>query len=129
VAQSGFDRVVKLPDVRVAARGDEKGYCAEAVIPLKSLGLSIVPDVAYKFDWGILASGPEGNTVLERVYWANAQTAILSDEAIESQLHPDLWGTVRFSAAAGRKGQPQLDLDKPLGGELDDDVSLELEDE
>jgi hypothetical protein len=129
VAQSGFDRVVKLPDVRVAARGDEKGYCAEAVIPLKSLGLSIMPDVAYKFDWGILASGPEGNTVLERVYWANAQTAILSDEAIESRLHPDLWGTVRFSAAAGRKGQPQLDLDGGLGGELDGDVSLELEDE
>jgi len=127
VARSGFDRVVKLPEVRLAARNDEKGYCAEAVIPLKSLGLTIVPDVAYKFDWGILASGPEGNAVLERLYWANSQTAILADEAIESQLHPDLWGTVRFAATAGRKGQPELDMEKSLGGELDDDFDLDEE--
>jgi hypothetical protein len=125
VARSGFDRVVKLPEVRLAARGDENGYCAEAMIPLKSLGLSIVPDVAYKFDWGILASGPEGNAVLERVYWANAQTAILADEAIESQLHPELWGAVRFSAGTGRKGLPDLDMEKTLGDESDDEFQLD----
>ena len=129
VAQTGFDRVVKLPEVRLAARGDEKGYCVEASIPLASLGLTIVPDVPYKFDWGILASGPEGNAVLERVYWANAQTAMLADEAIEAQLHPDLWGAVRFSAGSGSKGKPDLDMEKKLGGELDDDFKLDPDEE
>lgn len=129
VAQSGFDRVVKLPEVRMAARAGKTGYCAEAAIPLKALGLLIVPDVAYKFDWGILVSGPDGSEVIERLYWANPQTKMLSDEAVESRLHPNLWGTVRFSAGTGRKGLPGLDLDKPLGTEPDEDVSLELEDE
>lgn len=129
VAYAGFDRVVKLPEVRLAARGDAKGYCAEAVIPLQSLGLEIVPDVAYKFDWGILASGPDGGEVLERVYWANAQTAVLSDEAIEAQLHPDLWGAVRFSAGSGPKGKPELDMENKLGGELDDDFKLDPDEE
>ena len=111
----------------MVARGDENGYCAEAIIPLQSLGFEIVPDLAYKFDWGILVSGPDGSEVIERRYWANPQTAILSDEAIESQLHPDLWGTVRFSATADRKGQPELDMEKKLGGELEDDFDLEEE--
>jgi hypothetical protein len=127
VGQAGFDRVVKLPEVRLAARSDEKGYCAEAVIPLGSLGLTIVPDAAYKFDWGILASGPEGDAVLERVYWANPQTAMLADEAIEAQLHPDLWGTVRFSAGSGSKGKPELDMEKKPGD--DDDFKLDPDEE
>jgi len=125
VARSSFDRVVKLPEARMAARGDENGYCAEAIIPLKSLGLKILPDVPYKFDWGILVGGPDGSEVMQRLYWANAQTAILADEAHESQLHPDLWGTVRFSATAGRKGQPELDMEEKLGGELEGDFDLE----
>ena len=129
VAQAGFDRVVKLPEVRLAAKTDANGYCAEAVIPLKSLGLEIVPDVAYKFDWGILASGPDGSEVLERLYWANPQTKMLSDEAIEAKLHPDLWGTVRFATGSGRKGQPDLDMEKKLGGELDDDFELDPDEE
>ncbi|MEI6256242.1 MAG: hypothetical protein WCQ77_06330 [Planctomycetota bacterium] len=127
VARSSFDRVAKLAEVRMVARGDENGYCAEAIIPLQSLGFEIVPDLAYKFDWGILVSGPDGSEVIERRYWANPQTAILADEAIESQLHPDLWGTVRFSATADRKGQPELDMEKKLGGELEDDFDLEEE--
>ena len=129
VAQAAFDRVAKLPDVRMAARGGENGYCLEAMIPLKSLGLEIVPDVPYKFDWGILVSGPDGSEVLERLYWANPQTRMLSDEAIEAKLHPDLWGTVRFATGSGRKGQPDLDMEKKLGGELDDDFELDPDEE
>ena len=129
VAQAGFDRVKKLPEVRMAARGDEKGYCLEAVIPLAALGLKIVPDVPYKFDWGILASGPEGNAVLERVYWANPQTAMLADEAIEAELHPELWGTLRFSAGSGSRGKPEVDLEASLGGPPAGDFEFDLDEE
>ena len=113
----------------VAARGDEKGYCLEAVIPLAALGLKIVPDVPYKFDWGILASGPEGNAVLERVYWANPQTAMLADEAIEAELHPELWGTLRFSAGSGSRGKPEVDLEASLGGPPAGDFEFDLDEE
>ena len=42
----------------------------------------------------------DGHEVLQRVYWANKATAIVSDVAAEADLHPDLWGFVRFSAQA-----------------------------
>lgn len=116
VAVSKFDRVTKLPDVQVVAQSEKNSYCVEAKIPLKTLGLSIDPDALYKFDWGILASGPDGNEVLQRLYWANSQTAILADEALESRLHPDLWGAVRFLPGAGHRGQSNQNLDDLLDG-------------
>ena len=125
VAQVGFDRVTKLKEVRMVARTDKNGYCAEALIPLAALGLKIEPEVPYKFDWGILVSGPEGSEVIQRLYWANAQTAMLSDEPTEAQLHPDLWGLVRFSTGAGRKGQPDSDMEKTLGGNEGDDLKVD----
>jgi hypothetical protein len=116
VASSKFDRVTKLQEVQVVAHSEKNAYCVEAKIPLKSLGLSIDPEALYKFDWGILASGPDGSEVLERLYWANSQTAILADEALESQLHPDLWGVVRFLPGAGHRGQSNQSLDDLLDG-------------
>ena len=111
----------------LAVRSSENSYCVEAVIPLKSLGLTIVPDVPYKFDWGILASGPDGSEVLARAYWANTQTQMLSDEPIESQLHPDLWGILRFTADSGPKGKPEFDMEKKLDAGADDDLDIDLD--
>jgi hypothetical protein len=82
------------------------GYCLEAAIPLKSIGLTIRDDMTIKMDWGILSSGPEGTEVLQRLYWANPLTAIVSDEAAESMLHPDLWGLVRFKGAGAAGDAP-----------------------
>ena len=83
MAQSGSDRVKKLPEVRCGA-------------------------------------------VMQRLYWANAQTAIVADEAFESQLHPELWGFLRFSTATGSKGQPEFDLENPLGGDATAEFSLDF---
>ncbi len=116
VASSKFDRVTKLKDVQVAALSEKNSYCVEASIPLKTLGLSVDPDALYKFDWGILVSGPDGTEVLQRLYWANSQTAVLADEAIESQLHPDLWGMVRFQPSAEHQSQSKQNIDDLLDG-------------
>lgn len=91
-----FDQVVLLPDVQMAHSGDDNGYVLEARVPLKSLGLKITPNLRLKMDWGILVSGRDGNEVMRRIYWSNKATSIVSDEAAESMLHPDLWGYVRF---------------------------------
>ena len=127
VFQSSFDRVAKATEVSLAAQTDATGYCAEALIPLKTLGLTIQPDVCYKMDWGVLVSGPDGNEVMQRLYWANPQTSIVSDEAAESRLHPDLWGMVRFGTGTGRKGQPEIDMENTLKGDAGDELKLDDE--
>lgn len=127
VFRAGFDRVVLAPEVKIASEplDKEDGYCVEAAIPLKTLGLTIKPDLVVKMDWGILVSGPAGTEVLGRHYWANGQTSIVSDEAAEALLHPDLWGMLRFSTGSGKKGRPEMSLDAPLGTDASPDFELD----
>jgi hypothetical protein len=129
VFQARFDRVVLLPETSLAARESERGYFLEAAIPLKAIGLNVEPNLTLKMDWGVLASGPDGNEVQQRLYWANPQTSIVSDEAAEAMLHPDLWGTIRFSSETGPKGQPEIDMKKTLepGADSGSTEDIELE--
>ncbi|MGD0088650.1 MAG: hypothetical protein ABSE73_01905 [Planctomycetota bacterium] len=124
-----FDRVAQLEGVKMAMQQNLNSYCLEAAIPLAGIGLKIVPGLRLKLDWGILTSGPEGSEVLQRLYWANASTNIIADEPTEAQLHPGLWGLVRFSGASGKAGrQEDLRPDKMLKRDVDLD-KLKLEDE
>ncbi|MBI2192568.1 MAG: hypothetical protein HYU36_11350 [Planctomycetes bacterium] len=129
VFQAKFDRVVLTPEVRLAARGHEHGYTLEAAIPLGVLGLTPRPDLTLKMDWGILVSGPDGTEVLQRLYWSNPQTSIVSDEAAEATLHPELWGTVKFRGRSDKEAAPELDLQKKTEtGDASDEVEdVEME--
>jgi hypothetical protein len=117
VFNANFDRVVLLPEVKIATgttedeTGRKDGYCLEAAIPLKSIGLTIQHDMQLKMDWGILVSGSQGTEVQQRLYWANPLTAIVSDEASEAALHPDLWGLVRFSENPDKNDIPDPEGD------------------
>lgn len=128
VFKAAFDRVVQLTDVRMAAQQEEDSYCVEAAVPLKTLGLTITPDLMLKMDWGILVSGPDGNETFQRLYWANPQTSIVSDEAAEALLQPDLWGWVRFAGAsegAGNEPGGALEPMRPGGGKVKDELDLD----
>jgi len=96
VHSATFDRVTKLDSVRLAVDDDANRYTLEAAIPLSALGLKITPGLRLKLDWGILVSGPDGTEVLRREYWANKATQITADAPSEAELHPELWGHVRF---------------------------------
>ena len=96
VGSATFDRVVKLDKPHVVALSTENGYVVEASIPLSELGLKITPGLRVKMDWGVLVSGPEGTEVLQREYWSNKFTQMVSDAPSEATLHPNLWGHVRF---------------------------------
>jgi hypothetical protein len=75
-------------------------------------------------DWGILVTGPDGNEVLRRVYWANQSTHILADAPSEALLHPGLWGTVRFHGAERSEFEQlkdSLELQKGSGEEEGED--------
>ncbi|PAW86750.1 MAG: hypothetical protein B9S33_07390 [Pedosphaera sp. Tous-C6FEB] len=91
-----FDRVTKLDTVRLVVDDDPNRYTLEAAVPLAVLGLKITPGLRLKLDWGILVSGPDGTEVLRREYWANKATQIIADAPSEAELHPELWGHVRF---------------------------------
>jgi len=106
-----FDRVRKLPDVHMACHSSEDAYVFEAAIPLKTIGLEIKPDLRLSLDWGVLVSGKDGNEVLQRIYWSNKATSIISDAPSEAVLHPDLWGTIRFH----EKDSAAPDILDPLG--------------
>ncbi len=98
VGSATFDRVVKLAKPRLFAGGDSERYVVEAAIPLSELGLKITPGLRLKMDWGMLESGPDGTEVLQREYWANKFTFITADAPSEAELHPNLWGHIRFHA-------------------------------
>ncbi len=96
VGSASFDRVSLLPKPRLFAAGTDDRYVLEAAIPLTALGLKITPGLRLKMDWGVLSSGPDGTEVLRREYWANKATQITSDAPSEAELHPALWGHIRF---------------------------------
>jgi hypothetical protein len=107
VASVSFDRVVRLTKPRLAVAGGDDRYVVEAAIPLSELGLKITPGLRLKMDWGVLASGPDGTEVLRREYWANKATQIIADAPSEAELHPGLWGHIRFHAEnAGSRLDP-----------------------
>ena len=123
VGKASFDVVKELPNARIVARANQyrQAYTLEAVVPLADIGLKPKPGLRLKADWGILASGKDGNEVLRRVYWSNKATSILSDAPSEARLHPDLWGFLVFA------GQHEGMLEKIEAGK--DDGKDEVVDE
>ena len=98
VGKASFDVVKKLTGARMVVRHEiyGVGYTIEAAVPLAEIGLKPKPGLRLKADWGVLASGKDGNEVVRRAYWANKATSCISDSPTEARLHPALWGFARF---------------------------------
>ena len=62
----------------------------ELSIPLATLGWAPKAGTTVRADLGILRG--DGQQTLQRVYWSNKGTAIVSDVPSEAQLTPALWG-------------------------------------
>jgi len=63
-------------------------------VPLTVLGLAPAPGMRIKGDIGVLRG--DGKQTIQRVYWTNKATAIVSDVPTEAELTPSLWGTWEF---------------------------------
>jgi hypothetical protein len=86
-----IDRVDDVTaDVQLA--GADGNY--ELSIPLATLSLSPAPGQTIRGDVGILRGN--GFQTLQRVYWNNKATAIVSDVPSEAELTPALWGKWQF---------------------------------
>jgi hypothetical protein len=100
-----FDRVEVVSDqIQLASTGekdlkaDKEGKIVittyEAAIPLSLLNLKPEPGKSYKFDIGVLRGN--GQETLQRSYWTNKASGLVSDIPSEAELLPALWGTIQF---------------------------------
>jgi len=68
----------------------------EFSIPLKVLGLRPAPGTELRGDVGLLRG--DGVRTIQRVYWSNKATGLVSDLPSEAELSPQLWGRMKFVA-------------------------------
>jgi hypothetical protein len=99
-----FDRVDDVSDQVVLASGVEndpedktRTTIYEVSCPLTLLGLNPHPGQTIQGDIGILRGN--GFQTLQRVYWHNKATGLVSDLPSEVELTPQLWGDWQFEAA------------------------------
>jgi len=87
-----FDRVDDVSD-QVTLAGDGKGTY-EYSVPLSLLGLHPADGQSIAGDVGLLRGN--GFQTLQRVYWRNKATGLVSDIPGEAELTPQLWGKLVF---------------------------------
>jgi hypothetical protein len=91
VGKVAFDQVQSISDrIQLAV---VKGH-VECAIPLRDLQLKPAPGMELLADVGVLR-GREGRTV-QRSYWSNKSTVLVSDLPSEASLHPERWGSWVF---------------------------------
>ncbi|RDJ97822.1 hypothetical protein [Paraburkholderia lacunae] len=82
---------------RTAGTGAPQEVLYKIDVPLKVLNLSVTPGTVISGDVGVLRGN--GFQTLQRAYWANKASGLLSDLPGEAELTPNLWGRFRFVAA------------------------------
>jgi hypothetical protein len=100
-------RTLKFDDVEdvsqyvqlVKNTNESSGNGAEAgdfefSIPVQILGLKPLPGTAVRGDIGLLRG--DGLRTTQRVYWSNKAAGLVSDLPSETELMPQLWGTMKF---------------------------------
>lgn len=86
-----FDSVTDVSD-QVKLKSEGGNY--ELAIPLAALGLKPEAGKSIRGDVGILRGG--GGTTVQRLYWHNKATTLISDVPGEAQLTPAHWGELQF---------------------------------
>lgn len=90
-----FDRVDEVTDQVTLASGGDGNY--EVAVPLALLGLTATDGQTIAGDIGVLRGN--GFRTLQRVYWRNKATGLVSDVPSEAELTPQLWGKWTFTKA------------------------------
>jgi hypothetical protein len=90
-----FDEV---RDVSSHVKLAQQGGNYEISVPLQLLGLKPEPGAQLLGDIGVLRG--DGSQTLQRLYWNNLNTAIVSDIPSEARLQPVNWGLWRITADA-----------------------------
>lgn len=88
-------------ELAISEEKDDKGNRMlvnyEFSVPLASLGIRPVAGQSVRGDLGVLRG--DGVRTMQRVYWNNKSSGLVSDTPSEAELIPGLWGTFRFEVA------------------------------
>jgi hypothetical protein len=90
-----FDEV---RDVSAEIKLVQQGSNYEVSVPLQLLGMKPEQDGEYLGDIGVLRG--DGSQTIQRLYWNNLNTAIVSDIPSEARLQPRNWGIWKIVADA-----------------------------
>ena len=90
------DEAKILDDAQVNVTRQQDYFILEASIPLASLHLKPHSGLKLRGDVGRVLSDQTGTTRIDRIYWSNPDTRVVSDIPSETQLQPNLWGTFIF---------------------------------
>ena len=96
------DRAGILRSAEIAVTRGGGRFTLEAAVPLKDVHLDPKRLRQTRGDVGRVMGDQTGTAASARVYWANKNTAILSDLPSEAALQPRLWGLLRFKNARGK---------------------------
>lgn len=97
---SSPNQKVKLDSVHIiknAAMDWKKfddGFVFEASIPLSELGWKPINKQTIAGDIGVIYADDTGTKNIMRSYWANKQTGLVSDIAVEATFTPSQWGKI-----------------------------------
>jgi hypothetical protein len=97
-----IDRVSLIPEARIAVLRKGNRYSLEAAVPLEAIHFDPADRQAVRGDLGRVLSDQTGTRAVDRVYWSNKNTKIVSDVPSEARLQPNLWGTFVLQPAKRR---------------------------
>ena len=63
-------------------------------MPLSSIAKKKLP-AETRFDVGRITGDPSGTVSVERIYWSNKATALMSDRPTQAGVEPRLWGKAK----------------------------------
>jgi photosystem II stability/assembly factor-like uncharacterized protein len=95
-----IDKVTMLKDAQVSVIRGPRSYSLEASIPLASIHLDPLKLNKTRGDVGLVISDQTGTRTVDRIYWSNKNTKIVSDLPSEARIQPNLWGTFIFGEEA-----------------------------
>jgi hypothetical protein len=103
IGSTTFDAVVDVSRHVTLARS---GGDVEIAIPLEVLGLKPVIGREVRADMGLLRG--DGSQTIQRLYWSNTDTLLVSDIPSEARLQPANWGTWKFSPPISAEARPAV---------------------
>ena len=93
VAKTTVASITELKHISAWAEHNKGLFTLRAVLPLSSIAKRIPNET--RLDVGRITGDPSGTVSIERIYWSNKATALMSDRPTQAGVEPRLWGKAK----------------------------------
>ena len=94
VAKTTVSSITELKRVSAWAEHANGLFTLRAIVPLSSIAKKKLP-AETRLDVGRITGDPSGTVSVERIYWSNKATALMSDRPSQAGVEPRLWGKAK----------------------------------